>query len=541
MIGTRGSRIVRVMWQVSRLGRWVGVSLFVGCTAGTGPARFPVERIPLPEGSEIYAAEPRPDGVVGGPGGEKLEADVLEVLRPRGEKPAADGALAGTACWALREVNEGRRVDLVAGDLACHKFGFGGVLVTLAVFGMNTPDMWHEQLKGFPSNVSLARYGICVSPSGRSGALALGNMQASYASIPRSFDPGQSVTLKGELAPHFRNAMLFLTKPDGKVEHEDMPGRSFDRTFPLAEPGNYRLEVMGDGQQGPVIAVNLPIYVGVPEPEARGSSGEVVDPAVAEPRLLELLNAARAQAGAPPVRPDDELRDIAQSHSEDMVRHHFFAHVSPTTGTPEDRARRAKVLVSRFGENIGIGPRPEDIHAGLMNSPGHRMNMLMPEYTHVGIAAEKSDSGLVVTMNFGRRPNPADVPSTAAQVEAWVRDTRKQGGLKPYEPDPVYRPAAQAGADALARGVDIAGVTQAVQAAFAREATRLNSSRPDGCSLQVELLELSQLSTVPSLVSPDLGRLGIGARVHEDKEGKRLSVVFVLDGPACRAAGPSPN
>jgi uncharacterized protein YkwD len=521
------------MWQVARLGWLVLASVCAGCVAGTGSARFPVEKIPLPEGSEIYAAEPRPDGVVGGPGAEKIEADVLEVLRPRGEKPVADGALAGTACWALREVNEGRKLDLIAGDLASRQFGFGGVLVTSAVFDMNARDSWHAQVKTIPSNISLARYGVCVSPSGRSGAVAIGSMEATYTAIPRSLDPGQSVTLKGELASRFRYAMLFLTKPDGKVDHVDMQGRAFDRTFVLAEPGSYRLEVMGNGPHGPVIAVNLPLYVGVPEPVARAGSGKVVDPDEAEPRLLELLNQARAKAGSPAVRADDELRDIARAHSEDMVDHHFFAHVSPSTGAPEERAQRAKVLVSAFGENIGLGATPEEIHEGLMSSPGHRMNMLKPEYTHVGIAAETSDSGLIVTMNFGRRPNPADVPTTTAQVEAWIRDTRSQRGLKPYQPDPVYRAGAQAGADALASGGDAKEVAEALQSGLAREVNRLRTSRPDGCTSHLELLELAQLSTITALVSPDLGRLGLGTRVHQDQKGKRLSMVIVLDGPAC--------
>jgi hypothetical protein len=100
---------------------WVVVSLCAGCAAGAGSARFPVEKIPLPEGSQIYAAEPRPDGVVGGPGARQVEADLLEALRPRGEKASADGALAGTACWALRETHEGRRIDFISGDIASRK------------------------------------------------------------------------------------------------------------------------------------------------------------------------------------------------------------------------------------------------------------------------------------------------------------------------------------------------------------------------------------------------------------------------------------
>jgi hypothetical protein len=140
----------------------------------------------------------------------------------------------------------------------------------------------------------------------------------------------------------------------------------------------------------------------------------------------------------------------------------------------------------------------------------------------------------VVTMNFGRRPNPADVPTSTAQVEAALRDLRSQHGLKPYQPDPVYRGAAQAGADELARGAEPKDVQRAIQSGIAREVQRLRASRPAGCSFSLELLELSQLSTIPELLTPDLARVGVATRVHQDGKGKRLATVIVMDGAACK-------
>jgi uncharacterized protein YkwD len=488
----------------------------------------------VPEPSQIYSAEARPDGVTGGPGADKVEAEVLEMLRARSAEPKADGALGATACWSLREANEGRRVDTISVDIASSHFGFGGVVASTAVFDMSDRDGFHDGVEGIPKNIPLTRYGVCVSPAGHTGAVVLGNMEANYESIPRAVEPGASVTLKGTLVSRFHAANMYFTKPDGTVAHRDLTGSAFNEVFLFDQPGVYRLEVLGIDSQGPAVVINLPVYVGVPEPIARGASGPVSDPKEAEPRLLELLNEARAKAGVRPLRPDAELVEVARSHSEDMVDHRFFAHVSPSTGTPEDRARRAKVLASKFGENIGLGPTPESVHQGLMDSPGHRMNMLLPEYTHVGIAAEKSENALVVTMNFARRPDPASVPKSTAEVETALRDLRGQKGLKPYEQDPVYRVGAQSGADAFARGAEPKEVDEAVQAGLVREVNRLRTSRPGGCTLQIELLELSQLGTIPQLISPDLGRLGVGTRLTEDKKGKRLSTVFMLDGPACR-------
>lgn len=516
------------------MGWLVVASVGAGCGAATGRAQFPVENIRVPDASEVYMAEARPDGVTGGPGADKVEADLVQVLRSRGAEPRADGALGAMACWVLREGHEGRQVDAISMDAASRYFGFGGVVVSAGMFGTNALDMLRENVETIPKNVPLTRYGICVSPAGHSAGVALGSMEATFETIPRAVDPGQSVRLKGSLTSRYKNGNLYVTNPDGTVTHKDVPGREFDENFLLDKAGVYRLEVMGNDSGGPAIVINVPIFVGVPEPVARGASGVVVDPEKAEPRFLVLLNEARAKAGLRPLNPDADLVAIARSHSEDMADHRFFAHVSPSTGTPDDRARRAKLLVSRFGENIGIGPTPEDVHEGLMGSPGHRMNMLTPEYTHVGIAAEKGDGALVVTMNFARRLDPATIPKSAAEVEKALGDLRSQRGLKPYQPDPVYRGAAQSGADVLARGAEDDEVNEAIQSGLAREAERLRESRPAGCSVPVELLELSQLTTIPHLLSPALGRLGVGARLAEDKRGKRLSTVFMLDGPACR-------
>ncbi len=509
-------------------------ALVVGCGALTPPAEFPVEKISVPDDSQIYTPEARPEGVVGGKRSAEVEAELLEALRERGDKPTADGALGAAASWALREHHEGRRFGLITLDAASRHFGFGGVPLFFVVFSTTDSSLWRDFIAAVPKNVPLSRYGIRVSPAGHSGAMVLGNMEGSYESIQRSYEPGQSVTLTGELSSRYTKAMVFLTKSDGKVDEKTLPGRSFNETFQLDAPGTYRLEVMGDSKDGPTIVINLPLYVGVPEPVARGVEGALAEPAVAEPRLMELLNQARTAAGVRPVLPDEQLEAIARSHSEDMVSHNFFAHVSPKSGSPADRARRAELLVSQFGENLGLGGTPEEIHEGLMGSPGHRMNLLIPDYTHVGIAVEEGDSGLVATFNFARRPPPSDVPATPAAIDAALRELRTQRGLKPYASDPIYRSVAQAGAEKLASGADSDEAQEAMSAVMQREVNRLNSTRPAHCTSVFELLELPQLRELSTLFAADLGRVGIGAKLREDQKGKRLSTVLVFDGPACK-------
>jgi uncharacterized protein YkwD len=513
----------------------LGFALGVGCTPpNAAPGRFVTEPISVPDEVAQYTTVAQPDGAVGGPGIEQLQADVARALVERGDHAEPDGALGATASWVLSDVNKGHSVDLIAAEAASRRFGFGGVIVSLVAFGTQQADAWRDQLEHAPRNVAITRYGIRVSPSGRSAAVMFGSVELDYEPIRRALEPGQSVTLKGKVGPRFSFGHVYLTKPDGTVVEQRMPSRVIDATFPLEAAGKYRLEVMGDGVTGPVVISNVPLYVGIEEPAATTVTGTVVEPEQAEARMLALLNEARVAAGLSEVQPDAELREVALAHSTDMVDHDFFGHVSPRSGTPTDRIRRSGALVSAAGENIAEAPTPEIAHEGLMSSPGHRANMLRPDYTHVGIGARKGADGIVVTLMFGRRPNPAAMPTGVAPIESAVSALRASKSLPAANVDPIYRAVAQAGADAYANSGDVSDIGKAVQVALAREVNRWHSSRPGGCEQSLDLLELSQLNEVPALAQAGLARYGVGARVRRDRKGARLATVFIFEGASCK-------
>jgi len=503
----------------------------MGCSGGLQGSRFPVEEIPVGERVANYASAPQPGGATGHRGARELAARVAERLAERGQRAEADGALASTACWALDRVHRSRAIDAVSLDAASRRFGFGGVVTSYGAFATGT-DAWQQLLDRTPSNMPLNRFGVCLSPSGNSASLVLGAQEMNYETIPRDYEVGQRVTLRGRLGSRYKLAHVYLTKPDGTVEERPVAGTTIDADFPLATLGYYRLEVMGDGPTGPVIVANMPLYVGVSEPTIRDNAGTVVDPDVAERRMFELLNDARKAAGVAPLAPDAELRRIASGHTEDMIDHDFFGHVSPSHGTPQDRATQSGILVSQFGENIASASTPEQAHTGLMESPGHRANMLSPNFTHVGIAAGKTVAGLVVTLNFGRRPRAEDLP-TSGQLAAFFSALRSEAGLTTPAADPVYTAAAQAGADAMAAGAGEAEVAKVEASAMQREVDRLRTSRSGTCVARLELLELSQLKQLTVVSSPQLRRYGIGARLRRDEKGSRLATVVMLEGVPC--------
>jgi uncharacterized protein YkwD len=95
--------------------------------------------------------------------------------------------------------------------------------------------------------------------------------------------------------------------------------------------------------------------------------------------LLSLINASRADLRLAPLAEDAALAGRAQARAEMMCRSGQFSHDG------FDDAFRG-LPYRTWGENLAKGyPTPEATHAGLMKSPGHRANILKPQFSRVGI------------------------------------------------------------------------------------------------------------------------------------------------------------
>ncbi len=138
-----------------------------------------------------------------------------------------------------------------------------------------------------------------------------------------------------------------------------------------------------------------------PSIPVRPASGELQPDAGAEQRMLELVNAERSRAGLRLLAADERLRDVARAHSLEMFQLGYFSHESPVVGSPFDRLRSARIPFLIAGENLAYAPSVEIAHQGLMNSPGHRANILRPEFGRVGIGVQRSQfQGSMFTQNF---------------------------------------------------------------------------------------------------------------------------------------------
>ena len=147
-------------------------------------------------------------------------------------------------------------------------------------------------------------------------------------------------------------------------------------------------------------------------PPAAESTAQVARPAARpgkqapdamESRLFDLTNREREAHGLPPFRLAAELTDLARRHSVDMARRGRLSHGSSNGESYEDRLVGEGLFFSAGGENVARGwpEAAEEIHASLMASPEHRVNILSPAYDTIGIGAAIGDDGACfVTQDF---------------------------------------------------------------------------------------------------------------------------------------------
>lgn len=124
------------------------------------------------------------------------------------------------------------------------------------------------------------------------------------------------------------------------------------------------------------------------------------DPAM-ENQLIELVNKERSLMGLSTLQKVDVLTEVGRGHSADMFRRGYFAHTSPDGKNVSDRALDKGYVYLVIGENLAYAPTVELAHKGLMDSPGHRANILSPEFNKIGIGImDGGVYGLMVTQVF---------------------------------------------------------------------------------------------------------------------------------------------
>jgi uncharacterized protein YkwD len=115
-------------------------------------------------------------------------------------------------------------------------------------------------------------------------------------------------------------------------------------------------------------------------------------PAMTDATLC-LLNGERADHGLGPLAPNDKLAAAATAYAQDLVAGSYFSHTGRDGSGVLDRIERSGYLPRDagwvLGENLAWGTgslaTPGSIMQAWMNSPGHRDNILNPDYREIGI------------------------------------------------------------------------------------------------------------------------------------------------------------
>ena len=123
-----------------------------------------------------------------------------------------------------------------------------------------------------------------------------------------------------------------------------------------------------------------------------------------EYEVFVILNQERESRGIHPLTRNAILDSVAEAHSQDMAEKDYFEHTNLENETPRDRVDKTHKVCRHVGENLAftIDPSfgPKDRMEGLMNSPGHRDNILRTIFDQVGLAVEKGEESYYLTQVF---------------------------------------------------------------------------------------------------------------------------------------------
>lgn len=105
----------------------------------------------------------------------------------------------------------------------------------------------------------------------------------------------------------------------------------------------------------------------------------------AEQQMLRMVNKERTKAGVKPLVFNAKLRDLSRDYSRDMFARGYFSHYNPEGESPFMRMENYGISFLAAGENLALAPTTELAMQGLMDSPGHRANILSENFGRVGI------------------------------------------------------------------------------------------------------------------------------------------------------------
>ena len=177
-----------------------------------------------------------------------------------------------------------------------------------------------------------------------------------------------SLPLRGTVKSDIRNSVLgkelvLLAERYGGTVTSSLEGITREAVkFLTVEPGSTES-----------IALNIP----------KGTS--YVPDATSEQQMVVLVNKERSNRGIGVLTVDSRMTKVAEDKSLDMFTRRYFSHIDPDGKNAVDRMRTVGVSFTIVGENLAYAPDTDTAEQGLVNSEGHRANILDTRFHRIGI------------------------------------------------------------------------------------------------------------------------------------------------------------
>jgi uncharacterized protein YkwD len=396
----------------------------------------------------------------------------------------------------------------------------------------------HDSVGRFLERQPYDHYGVGVAERGglTLTVVTLSRRPLELEPVPRHVRVGEEISLSGRLHAGFASPTFAVTAPDGTVQRLPVgEGPSFQLSLPTPLRGVYRVELLAQGQRGDSVLVNIPVYVGVPVPhsitlDAAEGLGEHGDPEAVAAALLQEVQRTRREAGLPELTVDSALVRVARAHSVDMVQNDYIGHRSPTTGTAPERVERAGIRTGLVLENIGRGYGAAEIHRGLLESPGHRANLINPDVTAAGIAVVAEPEGermaFIATELFIRAAQQIDLSAAPGELLEALNRARRARHARPLRLDQNLAASAQTAADDYFAHPDVSQQDVVDDASGRMRRFAIAFSRVGG--LMVVVSGLDEAATLEPALEGDVRYVGIGVSQGSRPEHPPNSIAVVI-------------
>lgn len=346
----------------------------------------------------------------------------------------------------------------------------------------------------------------------------------------RTAELGGEWALRGRLPEGYENPSASVLLPDSSIVEAELSvdGRDFRLVAPTGDDvGTMFVGIDGTGVRGPGKLLQLSVEVGRAPPTSTTvtvpmSEEDFQDVELAEQYSVGLVNADRALFMLDSLELDPELSEIARRHSEDMRDNAFFGHRSPTTGLSGQRLERAGYRAYAHAENLARNDSLGEAQQSLMQSVGHRANILKPDWTHIGVGVARRDDGeWFVTQLFVKKVVEVQAGAGAATLLDRINERRQQAGHDPLERDADLSAIAQRHAPSVAYG-ELEGITDEVgrdiKGHFRKQAA---------ISVHV-IYDFANFQPPDAALDSVMTSIGIGVMQSESDMSGRIGVVLVV-------------